>query len=185
MKIGGTPNKPTPPINHKATGGTLTLPAGYNYITIVRFCQVPNLGRKGRKTMINITFKEILEMVTEDGKPTGYAVILNEKTRLGYITLFPDGWHIEKELENGYETITTCKTFDEAKKKAKLALTTDMIITRGCHRLEYKTLVDEVKKYKLNSRISVISYLIGRYNYIDNDDLEMTWLLYKEGIIED
>lgn len=135
--------------------------------------------------MIKITFKEILEMVTEDGNPTGYAVILNENIRLGYITLFPDGWHIEKELENGYETVTICKTFTEAKNKAKLALTTDMIITRTCHRLEYKTLVEEVNKYNLNSMISVTSYLIGRYKYIDYEDWEMIWLLYKEGIIEE
>lgn len=131
----------------------------------------------------NIVFYEVADMRNENDEPTCYAVLLND-IRIGYITLFPDGWHIEQEEETTYRTLSTCKTLSSAKRKAQDILTTDMIMIRKCHRLTKKEVCNEVKEFNIKRQIDLIHYLVGRYGYVDNDDLAMIRELYTDGDIE-
>lgn len=131
----------------------------------------------------NIVFYEVADMRNENDEPTCYAVLLND-IRIGYITLFPDGWHIEQEEETIYRTLLICKTLSSAKRKAQDILTTDMIMIRSCHRLTQKEVRNEAEKFNINNQLDLIHYLVGRYSYVDSDDLAMISKWYTDEDIE-
>lgn len=131
----------------------------------------------------NIVFYEVADMRNENDEPTCYAVLLND-IRIGYITLFPDGWHIEQEEETIYKTLLICKTLSSAKRKAQDILTTDMIMIRSCHRLTQKEVRNEAEKFNINNQLNLIHYLVGRFGYVDSDDLAMISEWYTNGDIE-
>lgn len=131
----------------------------------------------------NIVFYEVADMRNDNDEPTCYAVLFND-IRIGYITLFPDGWHIEQEEETIYRTLLICKTLSSAKRKAQDIFTTDMIMIRSCHRLTQKEVRNEAKKFNINNQLDLIHYLVGRFGYVDSDDLAMISEWYTNGDIE-
>ena len=131
----------------------------------------------------NIIFNEVVDMRNENDEPGCYAVLLNN-IRIGYITLFPDGWHIEQEEEADYRTLLVCKTLSSAKRKAQDILAADMIMIRNCHRLTRKEILAVVNKYKIRNQIELVHYLVGYYGYIDTDDLAMIRELSADGELD-
>lgn len=132
----------------------------------------------------NIVFYEVADMRNENNEPTCYAVLLNN-IRIGYITLFTDGWHIEQEEEEAdYRTLLICKTLSSAKRKAQDILTTDMIMIRNCHRLTRKEIISAVNQYKIKNKIDLVHYLVGYYGYIDTNDLAMIRELSADGELD-
>lgn len=117
-----------------------------------------------------IEYYEVADIRDENDEPTCYAVHMNN-IRIGYTTLFPDGWHIEQEENGTYKTLKVCKTLKSAKKEAENLLTADMIKIRKCHRLTVKEIREYKTKYNLNTERDLIHLLVGFYGYIDNDDL--------------